>query len=78
MTSRGVIESVATLPCWQHITCKDALDVLGSASVRLDVAFEDNEDLEANALRALFRVYLNSSTPKGNHGQPAPRCLLSL
>jgi hypothetical protein len=24
---------------------------------RLDVAFEDNEDLEANALRALFRVY---------------------
>ena len=27
---------------------------------RLDVAFSDNQDLEVNALRALFRVYLDS------------------
>lgn len=28
---------------------------------RLDVAFSDNQDLEVNALRALFRVYLDST-----------------
>jgi hypothetical protein len=31
---------------------------------RLDVAFEENEDLEENALRALFRVYLDIAANK--------------